>query len=364
MSESRSGKAVTIEMVAAQAGVSKTTVSFVLNNNPSISGATRDKVLRVMEELGYHPNIHARNLSSSTSRVLCVVLPEIGQIFEDPYFARALAGVYDEVEGADYRLLLKKASYDFALNKEYLNMFRRREISGMLYVGSTLDDTYLKDFLDSAYPFVLVNSYLPGLNVPHATIDHARMGYLATNHLIALGHHRIGHISGSMNVISTVDRLEGYKQALADAGIPYEERLVVNGHFNRSGAAAAVRSLLDLKAAPTAIYAANDTMAIGAREALHEDGVRVPRECALVGSDNIELTAHTRPPITTVDQRLYEVAREAVRLLIDRIEGRTQEIGRVLTPSLVVRKSCGADPNFTVSIARRRRRNHDAVVNA
>jgi DNA-binding LacI/PurR family transcriptional regulator len=364
MSESKSGKAVTIETVAAQAGVSKTTVSFVLNNNPSISDATRENVLKVMKNLGYHPNIHARNLSSSTSRVLCVVLPELGQIFEDPYFARALAGVYDEVEGADYRLLLKKASYDFALNKEYLNMFRRREISGMLYVGSTLDDSYLKDFLDTSYPFVLVNSYLPGLGVPHVTIDHAKMGYVATEHLISLGHRRIGHITGSMNVVSTVDRLQGYKQALEDAGIGYEERLVVNGHFNRSGAAAAARSLLDLKAAPTAIYAANDTMAIGAREALQEDGVRVPRQCSLVGCDNIELTAHTRPAMTTVDQRLYEVAREAVRLLIERIEGRTQEIGRVLTPTLVVRKSCGADPNFTIAMPRRRRRNQDEVVGA
>ncbi|MEK8024160.1 MAG: LacI family DNA-binding transcriptional regulator [Candidatus Hydrogenedentota bacterium] len=337
-------KPVTKEMVAAQAGVSKTTVSFVLNNNPSISEATRKKVLQIVDQLGYQPNTNARNLSSKKTRTICIVLPELGHIFEDPYFARAIGGVYDEVEAADYRLILKKASFEFAKDKEYLNLFRRKEIAGMLYVGSTLDDQYLAEFVDTGFPFILVNSYLPGINIPFVISDNVTAAYVATHHLIELGHTRIGHIAGSRNTTTAIDRIAGYRKALEEAGIGFDPDFIAEGHYNKNMASAATRRLFELSERPTAIFAGNDMMALGVLDAASTLGLRVPEDCALVGGDNIEISQFTNPPLTTIDQPIYEVSRTAIRTLFELISGEIlPSEARKMTPTqLIVRKSCGA----------------------
>lgn len=337
-------KAATIEMVAAEAGVSKTTVSFVLNNNPTISLATRERVLQAIAKLGYHPNVHARNLSSQKSRTICVLVPEIGRIFEDPYFARAIGGVYDEIEAAEYNLILKKTSFQFAKEKEYLNLFRRVEIGGMIYIGSTLDDSYLKDFVDTTFPFVFVNSYLPDVSLPYVIADNVKMGYLATKHLIDLGHRRIAHIRGSENTVTAMERFEGYKKALAEAGIEFDKTLVADGHYSREESASAARKVLELPVRPTAIYACNDIMAMGVQEAMKAAGLRRVTDCALVGSDNIEMSRFTHPPLTTVNMPIYEISRAAVRLLFDLMEGKLPNgnAKQVMDTFLVVRESCGA----------------------
>ncbi len=335
---------VTIEMVAAEAGVSKTTVSFVLNNNPTISETTRAKVLRITREMGYQPNINARNLSSSKrARAVCVLVPELGRLFEDPYFSRAIGGVYDELEAADYRLILRKASYDFAREKEYLNLFRRGEIAGMLYVGSTLDDRYLADFIESPYPFVLVNSAMPGIPLSSVKADNFEAGRQMTAHLLALGHRRVGHITGSLSTLSAVDRLAGYRKAIEEAGIEYDDELVAHGHFNRRDAVNAAFKLMEQDAAPTALYVGNDTMALGVLEAFADKGIRVPEEVAVTGTDNIEVSAYTRPSLTTVETSTFEVAREAVRLLFALMDNKAQDAEqRVVGVQPIVRQSCGA----------------------
>lgn len=336
---------VTIEMVAAEAGVSKTTVSFVLNNNPTISETTRAKVLRIAREMGYQPNINARNLSSSRrARAVCVLVPELGRLFEDPYFSRAIGGVYDELEAADYRLILRKASFDFAREKEYLNLFRRGEIAGMLYVGSTLDDRYLADFLEYAYPFVLVNSAMPGIPLASVKADNFEAGRQMTAHLLSLGHRRVAHITGSLSTLSAVDRLAGYRKALEDAGVAYDDELVAHGHFNRRDAIEAVARLLEQDAPPSAIYVANDMMALAVIESLAAKGVRIPEDVAIAGTDNIEISAYSRPPLTTAETSTFEVARESVRLLFALMDNKNQEPEqRVVGIQSVVRQSCGAE---------------------
>jgi LacI family transcriptional regulator len=335
-------RAVTIETVASEAGVSKTTVSFVLNNNPTISATTREKVLQVVRELGYQPNVNARNLSSRRTRTICVLVPELGRIFEDPYFSRAISGVYDELEAADYRFQLRKASYEFATNREYLNLFIRSEIAGMLYIGSTLDDRYLSALVDTGYPFVFVNSYLPGVPLPHVVADNAQGGYLATKHLVDLGHTRIGHVSGSMNTNSALDRIEGYRKALDEGGIAYDDSLVISGGYNRLGARDATERLLKLSPRPTAIFAANDVMALSVMEVVEAAGLNIPRDCAVVGGDNIEISQFTKPPLTSVEQSVFDVARESVRVLFDLIEGQEPRARQIMETRLVVRESCGA----------------------
>jgi LacI family transcriptional regulator len=335
-------RAVTIETVASEAGVSKTTVSFVLNNNPTISATTREKVLQVVRELGYQPNVNARNLSSRRSRTVCVLVPELGRLFEDPYFSRAISGVYDELEAADYRFQLRKASYEFATNREFLNLFIRSEIAGMLYIGSTLDDGYLSDLIDTGYPFVFVNSFLPDVNLPYVIADNVQGGYLATKHLIDLGHVRIGHVSGSMNTNSARERIEGYRKALEEAGIKVDESLVISGGYNRIAARDATSRLLQLTPRPTAIFAANDIMALSVMEVVEAAGLNIPRDIAVVGGDNIELSQLTKPPLTSVEQSVFEVAREAVRVLFDLIDGQEPRPRQVMETRLIVRESSGA----------------------
>lgn len=334
-------------MVASEAGVSKTTVSFVLNNNPTISAATREKVLHIIKQLGYHPNVNARNLSSQKTRTICVLVPEVGRIFEDPYFARALGGVYDEIEAAEYNLVLKKASFNFASEKEYLNMFRRSEVAGMLYIGSTLLDGYLIDLVENRFPFVLVNSYLPKVDVPYVICDNEKMGYLATRHLIELGHTRIAHISGSQNTITAIDRLKGYRRAMEQAGVGVDESLIVEGHYSREVSSKEVAKLLERHPRPTAIYAANDIMAVGALDAISSAGLVVPKAVAVVGSDNIEFCQFTNPPLTTVNMPIYEISRASVRLLFDIISGKQPNgtARQIMDVHMMVRDSCGGKTN-------------------
>ncbi len=333
-------------MVAAEAGVSKTTVSFVLNNNPTISEKTRRKVLEIVQRLGYQPNVNARNLSSRRTRAICVLVPELGHVFEDPYFSRALSGVYDELEAADHRMVLRKVSYEFAKEKEYINLFRRAEAAGMLYIGSTLDDTYLGDFVEAGYPFVLVNSYLPGVSLPCVLSDMTQAGLLATRHLLELGHRRIAHVAGSPNTTTARDRGRGYRKALKEAGVEYDSALEICDSYAREDARAAVKALLARDPSVTALFAANDMMALGAIEAARECGRRVPEDISVVGGDSVDLSQFTSPPLTSIDLAVFDVARESVRLLFDLIQRKTPSRGSkvVLEPRLVVRSSSAPPP--------------------
>jgi DNA-binding LacI/PurR family transcriptional regulator len=355
-SNGKPGSGVTIETVAAEAGVSKTTVSFVLNGNESISEATRLRILEVIERLGYQPNTNARNLSARINQTLCVVLPELGHVFEDQYFARTLSGIYDEIEARGYRLLLKKASYEFASAKEYLHLFQRKEIGGMLYLGSTLEDTYLADFLETDFPFVLVNSVLPGLDLPNVIADYRHAGLLATRHLIELGHRRIAHVQGSWSTFSARERQAGYEEALGEAGIPFDKSLIVEGHFDREEAARGVERLMGLARPPTAIFASNDVMAVGALEVLRRMKIRMPASVSVIGGDRTDASTMMTPPLTSVEQPVYEIARESVRLLIDLIEGRESAVRRLQPSYLVLGESTAAAPDAATKRTARARR--------
>jgi len=335
--------AVTIEMVAAEAGVSKTTVSFVLNNNPTISEKTRRKVLDIVQSLRYQPNVNARNLSSRKNKTICVVVPEFGHIFEDPYFSRALGGVYDEIEAMDYRITLRKASLSFASNKEFLNLFRSSEISGMIYVGSTLDDYYLADFAGSDFPFVFMNSYLPGVEIPYVMVDCVKVGLLATNHLISLGHKRIARVAGSPNTVTARDIGVGYRKALREAGIEYDSKLEIGDTYSPEAAVEAVLKLLDSDKSATAFMVANDIMAYSIMEALNRKGMRIPGDCAVIGCDNIDFSRLISPPLTSVDLKVFETARETVRLLFKTIEAGAEKVqmSKIIEPKLIIRSSCG-----------------------
>lgn len=346
-------KVARIADVARLSGVSTTTVSFVLNNTGSVSEETRRRVLDAVERLGYHPNDAARSLPSGRTRRVAILVPQIGHLNEDPYFARALSGIHDALEERDHSVVLKRASVEFLREKEHIGILRRREVDGLLVVGATVHDTYLTDF--AGRPVVLVNAEAPNVRLPSVLADNVEGAVEGVRHLIELGHRRIAHVAGSLDTPGGRDRLDGYKKALAAAGMAFEEDLVVEADFlspwrtGREATRALLARFADVPAErrPTALFCANDLVAIGAIEALKAAGRRVPHDTSVVGADDIAAAADTEPPLTTVHVPTYEIAREAVGLLLDLVqapEGLDRPPERTVLPTRLVRRASSAPP--------------------
>lgn len=342
---------VRIADVAREAGVSPTTVSFVLNASGSVSSETRKRVLAAVERLGYQPNDAARALSSGRTKRVAVVVPQIDRLLEDPYFARVLGGLSAALEARDQSVVLKYASQEFVAEGGPRRLIRSREVDAALVVGATLHDDHLSDL--GGLPVVLVNGIVPGLTLPSILADDVGGAAEATRHLAALGHRRIAHIAGSLDTPGGYDRLEGYRRGLDRSDLRLDRDLIVEASFLtpwRSGREA-IRTLLSRFPAgredrPTAFFCANDLIALGAMEALKTAGLRVPEDASVVGADDIALSAVADPALTTVHVDLEEIARRAVDLLIEMIKGekapRAVSRRQVVATSLVVRASTAA----------------------
>lgn len=336
-------KEVNIRDIARACNVSPATVSLVINNHPRISAKTRNLVLKKIKEMDYYPNIIAQRLSKRTSKTLAVVVPEIKHLFNDYYFAESLSGTYDTALKYGYEILLKVGNEDFVLNKIYIRLFKEARIDGMVYIGSTFDDTYLKEFEKLNYPFVLVNSYLKRSKVSYVKGDAVKGGYLATKHLIDRGHKNIGFLSGSWNVSTTVDKFKGYKKALKEAGITFKEEFVFTGDFTQLSGFHAVEEMMEkgvLKKI-TAIFCNNDLMAVGAVDKLNSLGIKVPDNIAIVGFDNNPISELYTPKITTIFIPVYEIASTSCEYIINNVLSRKKfvPIRKTLPVKLIVRES-------------------------
>lgn len=338
---------VTITDIAKKCGVSVATVSLVLSDHPRISKQTKQKVLRVIKQLKYYPNIAARMLSTNKTNTICIVVPQISHIFLDPFFSEVLNGIYDVAVKNDFRLLLEVATYEFCFYKRYLRLFKERMIDGMLYIGSTLNDKYLIDLEKEKLPVVLAGSYFPegkGPQLSYVIGDNKKGGYLATKHLIKLGHKRIALITGNFRIISAYDRYLGYKQALQEAGIKFDRDLVVKADFDEQTGYRAMKKLLMLKNKPTAVFAGNDMMAVGAIKAITDSGLKVPDDIAVVGMDNVKFLLSTGTRLTTVDYNMYKIGVVSCEKLIQMLKKQTVEYtGTVLPVKLIIRDTCGAN---------------------
>ncbi len=337
-------KRVTAKDVAQLAGVSRTTVSLVLNNAPNvhISPETRRRVLEAARQLNYHPHAAARSLVSQRSMTLGLVLcqsPE--QVFADPFLPQVLQGINYVAQAAGYRILLETMT-----NPEddgYAALALENRIDGFILSGPRSDDSALRALYEDRFPIVLLGR-LPDVSIPFVDVDNVHAAYGAVSHLIHLGHTRIGMITnGPLHYTASADRLEGYRRALADHGLEYDDALVVFGAFREESGQVAMDRLLALDDPPTAVFAASDAIALGALVSLRRQGLRVPDDVALVGFDDIPLAAYVNPPLTTVRLPARQLGEEAARLLIALVEGRPVETTEILLETtLIVRESCGS----------------------
>lgn len=332
--------AITINDVAKRAGVSAKTVSNVINQYPHVREATRLKVLEAVQELGYHPNIAARGLVTNRRNLIGCVLWDI----LNPAYTELVEIVVDKARASDYMTILGNVARDPAEEERLATLLIQQRVDGVLLASSTKNSQVPERLMDMGVPVVLVNRRVDHLTTDYVGVNDFRGGYIAARHLIGLGHRRIAFIRGMASVSTSVEREEGYRQALRDGGLEYDPALVADGGYTIKGAYDAARRLLSIDAPPTAFFCANDLMAISAIDAVIDAGQRVPEDVAVIGYDDIEFSGSRSLALTTVRFQMDRIAQEAVDMLLGRISGRIVGDPRevVFPPELVVRRTCGA----------------------
>ncbi len=330
----------TLEEIAKLAKVSRSTVSRVINNHPNVRPEVRERVWKIIQEVGYHPHAAARNLATRRTRVVGVVIPEtLPKVFSDPYFPAVLRGISDTLAEHDYHLLLSLLA---PLQEEdfYRRVLRGHLVDGIIVLSAQITDPLIIRAHRDGLPVVSIGRCVePG--VSYVDADNVEGGRMATEHLLRLGRRRVATIAGPQTRAPGIDRLEGYRSALHAWGINLRSEWIVEGDFTEAGGYIAMRRLLP--AHPDAVFVASDLMAVGALKAIREAGLRVPDDIAIVGYDDVELAQFTDPPLTTIRQPIYELGRIAVQLLLRQMEEGVRDPQRVILPTeLVIRSSCGA----------------------
>jgi LacI family transcriptional regulator len=333
---------LTLEDIAKLAGVSRSTVSRVVNNHPNVSENVRKHVLEVIRSTGYHPNVAARSLASQRSWMIGLVLPHsVSSIFTDPYFPHLIQGIAQACNQHDYSLGLFLVGSKEDEEKIFPRVSRRGMLDGVLVQSGHHGEPMIGRLIDSKIPMVMVGRPFKPKNVSYVDVDNVNAAYNAVSHLVRLGYQRIGTITGPSESTVGIDRKEGYLRALAERGRTSEPSLIMEADFTESGGYYAMKELLSAK--PDAIFAASDIMAIGAMRAVREAKLRVPDDIAFVGFDDLPLPNPPDPPLTTIRQPVLQFSTAAVEILIDLIENGVEPPRRIImTTELIIRESCGA----------------------
>jgi DNA-binding LacI/PurR family transcriptional regulator len=325
----------TLDELAALSGVSRATVSRVINGG-SVSEATRKRVLEVLEATKFRPNAAARTLASGRSGVVGVVihLPP-GLLFQDPYFSRLLQGVTEALadQAVGMMLWLGNRSKEETLDQ----VLWMGLLDGVIVTASQLEDPLVDGLLSSKLPTVLIGHRRADRSASYVDVDNEEAADIVTTHLVQLGRNRIGHVTGSRGTVAAEDRISGYRRAMARAGLP-TDGLIVEGDFDKASGMAGALELLD--AGADAIFCANDASAEGALGAIRSRGLAVPEDVALAGFDDLEFAAHLDPPLTTVRQGVQEQGTEAAHTLLRLLRDPQGGPRRVVLPTeLVIRRS-------------------------
>jgi len=336
---------ITQRQVAKEAGVSRTTVSLVLNDVPDahISAETRQRVLETARRLRYYPDEAARRLASGKTRTIALVWHRApDRTYRDAFLPGLLEGAARAARHHGYQLLFRPVEVDEP-NGSYAELVRERHTAGLILSGPRSDDAYLLDLHDDDFPMVL-HGRLNGTDVPCVDVDNVRGAMSAVSHLLMLGHRRIGMVTNAPLVYTASrQRLEGYRRALEEQHIVYDGALMRQGNFDEESGYSAIRELLSADEMPTAVFIASDMVAMGAMRALQEEGISVPRDLAIVGFDDITAARFITPALTTVHVPTFGLGWSVAELLIQIVEQRAPEETQVqLDTRLIVRESCGA----------------------
>jgi LacI family transcriptional regulator, galactose operon repressor len=337
-------KQATSRDVAKLAGVSRTTVSFVLNDVPGvkISEETRQRVFGAARDLDYYPTAAARSLASGKTQRIGLILGE-GQkrLAADAFLPTFLQGVTASIHERGYLLVLQMEE-DVPSYEAYARLIREQQVDGLILSGPHADDPVVARLMHEKLPLIL-HGQLNGYVFPCVDVDNQAGAYQAVTHLIGLGHRSIGFISNApLAYAGAHERFAGYRHALAEHDIPLNDDLVCTAAFLPEAGRGAMEQLLSLPQRPTAVFAASDVIALGAMSAIQAAGLAIPDDMAVVGFDDIFLAAYAQPPLTTVRVPAYGLGWTAAELLIALIEGDHEVSSVTLETELVIRDSCGA----------------------
>jgi LacI family transcriptional regulator len=336
--------ASTLEEVARLANVSRSTVSRVINDHPSVRPETRERVWQAIRESGYQPHAVARSLVTNRTQIIGMIIPEaVTTLFTDPFFPLLLRGATEACNAHRYQMLLSLFDDPTGQEEMYQRILRSGYLDGVIVASTPLDDPLIPDLLRDRIPFVSVGQY-PNGRVHYVDVDNVAGGRMAVEHLIRLGHQRIAIITGRLDMTAGQDRLEGYRQALKAHRIPVEEELIVEGDYTENSGMVAMQRLLP--AAPSAVFVASDMMAIGALRAVRQADRQVPQDIALVSFDDTPIASAIEPALTAVRQPIERMGSMAVEVLLSVLEdssGEEAPAQRIVLPTeLMIRASCGS----------------------
>lgn len=327
---------VSVKDVAARSGVSFQTTSKVLNGGGSVSEVTRARILKAASDLGYVPNLQARSLVMQRTRTIGLIAGD----FSDPGLSRCLAGAESEARRQGYGLMLTSIEPEGSGTEYALPAMMERRVEGILLAAPQMEeDPALRHVLDPTLPTVSI-VHVPGSPVTTVSADDQNAGYIATRHLLELGHRVIGALTGVRGRRLTQARQLGYRKALDEAGVDSTDDLLEEAGVDVAGGLAALPRLLAKRPDVTAVFCQHDLVAVGALAALRSLGKRVPEDCSVVGCDGLDSAAFTSPPLTTVRVPFYEIGAEAMRVLLHMVgDESTSDRSEVLPVRLIARAS-------------------------
>ncbi|MFA1820161.1 LacI family DNA-binding transcriptional regulator [Virgibacillus oceani] len=332
---------VTMEDVAKAAGVSKTTVSRIINGNYQyVTEDTKLKVLKIIKELDYRPNAIAKGLKQMKTNVIGIVLSNL----QNPFWSSVLDGVEDRCQSLNYNLMICNSKEDAKLEAEHIKGLRVRQVDGLIMNPTMKNEELYKEIAENNDPFVSINRKIPGLNIKTITINNVQGAKLAVDHLLKIGRNKIAILVYPYNNISPrLERIEGYKKAIKNFHEPVEYSYVHEIEETKGVAKEQVKKLLKEDMAPNAILSTNNMMTLEILEGIKESGLKVPDDISVIGYDETVWSMHLNPPLTTVSQPAYEMGGLAAEQLIDLIENKKHNQANTveLEPKLIKRVSCG-----------------------
>ncbi len=333
---------VTLKDIAKQVGRSVTTVSRALAGYEDVSPVTRERVRQVALELGYEPNITARQLQKRRTDTVALILPTFGPRLSDPFFSEFLAGVGNEAARQGFDLLVSTHPPGDEEKEAYLKSIRSRRVDGFIIVRTRRQDARIDMLREHNFPFATFGRIEAGNGFPLVDEDSEIGMQLVVEHLIEQGHTRLACIAASSELMLAHYRLKGFVNALNVHSLSVDNTLIVEGDLTQRSGREAAGHLLDMSQPPTAIAACNDLMALGAMSAAQERGLIVGKDVSITGFDDIPLAEHAHPPLTTICQPIYKIGSMVCEMLIKVIEGKQiAEQQVILQPSLVIRQSSG-----------------------
>ncbi len=332
---------LTISDIAKLANVSKSAVSIVLNNKPGVSDKTREKVLEIVKKYNYNPSQIAQSLVARKTKSIGLIITEI----DNPFFSKVMKGVYYTCSEAGYTVLIGSSELSPQKEKDIIDNFKSKRIDGFIISplrGEGVDYLYLSNLLKENFPFVMLRN-VSNYAINLVDIDNFKAAYEAVSYLIKNGHTEIAYLAGPPHSGHSIERLEGYKQALIDNAIKIRDEFIIEaGSYLADGYRTGKKFISSLKNFPSAVFCYNDLVAIGFINALNEFGIEVPSKISVMGFDNIDFSEYIKNPLTTINMPAYEIGKTASNLLIEQISNSDRFLNKkvIIEAELVERESC------------------------